>query len=106
MRTGNGMNFGRIAAVAPGMTYEYVATATNGWNAVVIGSKVGWVSGKYYAEGTHPAIISPETFAQACALRERNRQAKNCCTTAPSIWPPISPASLPAVWARPRKKRF
>ena len=47
VRTGNGMNFGRIAAVAPGMTYEYVATATNGWNAVVIGSKVGWVSGKY-----------------------------------------------------------
>lgn len=31
MRTGNGMNFGRIAAVAPGMTYEYVATATNGY---------------------------------------------------------------------------
>ena len=47
VRTGNGTNFGRIAAVAPGMTYEYVATAANGWNAVVIGSKVGWVSGKY-----------------------------------------------------------
>ena len=28
-------------------TYEYVATAANGWNAVVIGSRVGWVSGKY-----------------------------------------------------------
>ncbi|MEI3429222.1 MAG: recombinase zinc beta ribbon domain-containing protein [Christensenellales bacterium] len=83
MRTGNGMNFGRIAAVAPGMTYEYVATATNGWNAVVIGSKVGWVSGKYYAEGTHPAIISPETFAQACALRERNRQANGIECDAP-----------------------
>ena len=37
----------RIAAVTPGTTYEYVATAANGWNAVVIGSKVGWVSGKY-----------------------------------------------------------
>ena len=47
VRTGNGTNFGRIAAVAPGTTYEYVATAANGWNAVVIGSKVGWVSGKY-----------------------------------------------------------
>ena len=43
VRTG----FGRIAAVAPGTTYEYVATAANGWNAVVICSKVGWVSGKY-----------------------------------------------------------
>ena len=47
VRTGNGTSFGRIAAVAPGTTYEYVATAANGWNAVVIGSKVGWVSGKY-----------------------------------------------------------
>ena len=46
VRTGNGTNFGRIAAVAPGTTYEYVATAANGWNAVVIGSRVGWVSGK------------------------------------------------------------
>ena len=47
VRTGNGTSFGRIAAVAPGTTYEYVATAANGWNAVVIGSRVGWVSGKY-----------------------------------------------------------
>lgn len=47
VRTGNGTGFGRIAAVAPGTTYEYVATAANGWNAVVIGSRVGWVSGKY-----------------------------------------------------------
>ena len=47
VRTGNGTSFGRIAAVAPGTTYEYVATAGNGWNAVVIGSRVGWVSGKY-----------------------------------------------------------
>ena len=47
VRTGNGTSFGRIAAVAPGTTYEYVATAANSWNAVVIGSRVGWVSGKY-----------------------------------------------------------
>ena len=47
VRTGNGTTYGRIAAVAPGTTYEYVATAANGWNAVVIGSRVGWVSGKY-----------------------------------------------------------
>ena len=47
VRTGNGTSFGRITAVAPGTTYEYVATAANGWNAVVIGSRVGWVSGKY-----------------------------------------------------------
>ena len=32
VRTDNGTSFGRIAAVAPGTTYEYVATAANGWN--------------------------------------------------------------------------
>lgn len=39
--------YGRISLVAPGTTYPYVATAANGWHAVEIGSKVGWVSGEY-----------------------------------------------------------
>ena len=47
VRTGNGTSFGRIAAVTPGTTYEYVATAANGWNAVEIDNQVGWVSGRY-----------------------------------------------------------
>ena len=30
------------------MTFDHIATARNGWNAIVInGQVVGWVSGKY-----------------------------------------------------------
>jgi len=47
IRKGHGTNYSRISAVAPGTTFEYVATATNGWNAVVVGNQVGWVSGNY-----------------------------------------------------------
>ena len=47
IRVGNGTNYTRITAAAPGTTFEYVATAANGWNAVIVGAKVGWVSGKY-----------------------------------------------------------
>ena len=44
---GNGTSYSRITAVAPGTTLEYVASAFNGWQAVKIGSQVGWVSGEY-----------------------------------------------------------
>ena len=47
IRTGHGTSYARIKTVAPGTTFEYVATAANGWHAVVVGAKVGWVSGKY-----------------------------------------------------------
>ena len=47
IRTGNGTSYNRITAVAPGTTLEYVASAFNGWQAVKIGSQVGWVSGEY-----------------------------------------------------------
>lgn len=47
IRTGNGTSYSRITAVAPGTTLEYVASALNGWQAVKIGSQVGWVSGEY-----------------------------------------------------------
>lgn len=47
IRKGHGTNYSRISAVAPGTTFEYVATAANGWNAVVVGNQVGWVSGNY-----------------------------------------------------------
>jgi len=43
----NGTSYSRITAVAPGTTLEYVASAFNGWQAVKIGSQVGWVSGEY-----------------------------------------------------------
>ena len=44
---GNGTSYSRITAVAPGTTLEYVASAFNGWQAVKIGSQVGWVSGEF-----------------------------------------------------------
>lgn len=47
IRTGNGTSYSRITAVAPGTMLEYVASAFNGWQAVKIGSQVGWVSGEY-----------------------------------------------------------
>ena len=47
IRTGNGTSYSRITAVAPGTTLEYVASAFNGWQAVKIGSRIGWVSGEY-----------------------------------------------------------
>ena len=42
-----GKNGSRITAAEPGKTLEYVASAFNGWQAVKIGSQVGWVSGEY-----------------------------------------------------------
>ncbi len=36
-----------ITAVENGTILSYVATAANGWHAIVVGDKVGWVSGEY-----------------------------------------------------------
>lgn len=47
IRTGNGINYERITSAAAGKTFKYVATANNGWHAIEVGSKVGWVSGEY-----------------------------------------------------------
>jgi len=47
IRSGNDTRYERISAVKPGTMYEYVATAVNGWHALVIGDKIGWVSGAY-----------------------------------------------------------
>ena len=47
VRVGNDTSYKRITTVPAGTTFEYVATAANGWNAVVVAGQVGWVSGKY-----------------------------------------------------------
>ena len=47
VRVGNGTNYRIITTVKAGMTFDHVATARNGWNAIVINAQVGWVSGKY-----------------------------------------------------------
>ena len=47
VRVGNDTSYKHITTVPAGTTFEYVATAANGWNAVVVAGQVGWVSGKY-----------------------------------------------------------
>ena len=47
IRVGNSTAYARITAVAPGTKLPYIATAINGWMAVVVGAQIGWVSGKY-----------------------------------------------------------
>jgi peptidoglycan hydrolase-like protein with peptidoglycan-binding domain len=47
IREGNGTSYARITTVPSGTTFEYIATASNGWHAVIVGAKVGWVSGQY-----------------------------------------------------------
>ena len=47
IRAGNGTQYDRITAVQNGASLEWVATAENGWHAVVVNARVGWASGKY-----------------------------------------------------------
>ena len=47
IRVGNGTQYDRITAAKDGSTFGWVATAENGWHAVVVNGRVGWVSGKY-----------------------------------------------------------
>ena len=47
IRVGNGTEYNRVTTVRAGTIFPYVATAANGWNAVVVNGQVGWVSGKY-----------------------------------------------------------
>ncbi len=47
IRTGNGTQYSRITSVVPGTLLPFIATAVNGWHAVLINGKVGWVSGNY-----------------------------------------------------------
>ena len=47
VRVGNSTAYARITAVAAGTRLPYIATADNGWMAVVVGAQIGWVSPKY-----------------------------------------------------------
>ena len=47
MRVGNGTEYEIIKEVETGEVLEYIATAGNGWNAVKVGTQVGWVSDEY-----------------------------------------------------------
>ena len=47
IRTGNDTKYSRITAAKNGVSFEWVATAANGWHAIVVNGQVGWVSGQY-----------------------------------------------------------
>lgn len=47
VRVGNDTSYKRITTVPAGTTFEYVATAANGWHAVIATGQVGWVSSMY-----------------------------------------------------------
>ena len=47
IRKGNGTEYAVITTTTPGTTFDHVATAANGWHAIVVNGQVGWVSGKY-----------------------------------------------------------
>ena len=47
IRTGNDTKYARITAVKSGAPFPWIATAVNGWHAVVVNGQVGWVSGQY-----------------------------------------------------------
>ena len=47
IRYGNGTNFERITSVPPGTQLPYIASAENGWVAVLVNGKVGWVHPDY-----------------------------------------------------------
>ena len=47
IRCGNGERYGRITQASAGQRFPYVAAAPNGWHALEIAGKVGWVSGAF-----------------------------------------------------------
>jgi len=47
IRSGNGLNYGRITSVQSKTALPYVATAANGWYAVKVKNCVGWVSPEF-----------------------------------------------------------
>ena len=47
VRAGNGTQYAILRSAKAGDTFNYVATASNGWNAIEVDGQVGWVSGRY-----------------------------------------------------------
>jgi len=47
VRSGNGKEFARISLVNKGTSFQWVATAENGWHAVKLPKQIGWISGEF-----------------------------------------------------------
>lgn len=47
LRVGNGTDFSKVSVAYKGAIMEWIATAANGWHAVLYKKQIVWVSGKY-----------------------------------------------------------
>ena len=47
VRCGNSADYARITTVSPNALLDCVATAENGWHAVIVGAQVGWIDGAF-----------------------------------------------------------
>ena len=47
IRLGNSKKYGRLGQVNKNAIFEWVATAENGWHAIVFNKQVAWVSGEF-----------------------------------------------------------
>lgn len=47
VRKGSGTQYSILTVARKNATYDYVATASNGWNAITISGQTAWVSGSY-----------------------------------------------------------
>ena len=47
IRCGNGLAYSRLGQVSKNTVFQWVATAENGWHAIVYKTQVGWVSGEF-----------------------------------------------------------
>ena len=47
IRCGNGLNYSRIGSANSKDSFEWVATAENGWHAIKLQKQVGWISGEF-----------------------------------------------------------
>ena len=75
IRIGNNTKYTQITAAENGTLLPYAATADNGWHAVVVGDRGGWVSGKY--SKIESAIVAGQTKPGGMVLLhgERCRRA-------------------------------
>ena len=44
---GKGTQYTLTTTVSTSVTFPFVATRDNGWQAIVVGGQVGWVAGNY-----------------------------------------------------------
>ena len=62
VRVGNGTNYRVITTVKAGMTFDHIATARNGWNAIVINGQVAGCPGSIPRSFSYQSPARETTF--------------------------------------------